>query len=55
MCWETFTKEAVLPNITQIQILSQRHWEVRMKQTRVTETKNGYIDICAGEYQTSTQ
>lgn len=40
MCWETFTEEAVFPNIAQIQILRQRHWEGRMKQTRVTETKN---------------
>lgn len=45
MCWETFTKEAVLPNIAQIQILSQRHWEGRMNQTRMTETKNGVIDL----------
>lgn len=27
----------------------------RMKQTRLTETKNGNIDVCAGEYKTSTK
>lgn len=55
MCWETFTEEAVFPNIAQIQILSQRHWEGRMKQTRLRETKIGNIDVCAGEYKTSTE
>lgn len=55
MCWETFTEEAVFPNVAQIQILSQRHWEGRDEADEVTETKNGFIDLRAGEYKTSTQ